>query len=116
MIEDRAWTGGYTISDERAWFEHIGRQVYSKAVRKAQETVTREDITLGPDPTPVFVEVGEEKFIFGVQKQGNTDAAEGEQRRKVIVTIGPITICCRCYMDCWMGSSDCLLVCVGSCC
>ena len=90
-------------SEERAWFEQVGRSVYSKAVRKAQEMVARGDITLGPDPTPVPVEVGEEKFILGI-RQGNPDAAEG-----VVVTTGPITICCRCN-----GSP--ILICIGKCC
>jgi hypothetical protein len=92
----------YTVSDERAWFEQVGRSVFSKAVRKAQEKVARGDVTLGPDPTPVSVEVGEEKFILGIQ-QGNTDAAEAG-------SWGPVTICCRCYEG---GPPT---ICAGSCC
>jgi hypothetical protein len=90
----------YAMSDERAWFEQIGRAAFSRALRKAQEQVARGDITLGPDPTPVSVEVGEETFLFGM-RQGNPDAAEEAARAE---------ICCSCR---WEGK---VLVCIGPCC
>jgi hypothetical protein len=97
----------YTMSEESAWFEQVGRSVFSKAVRKAQEMVARGDITLGPDHTRVPVEVGEENFILGIQ-QGNSDDAEGGIGRRV-------TICCRCHDDCIPGD-DCITICYGPCC
>ncbi len=97
----------YTMSEESAWFEQVGRSVFSKAVRKAQEMVARGDITLGPDHTRVPVEVGEENFILGIQ-QGNSDDAEGGIGHRV-------TICCRCHDDCISGD-DCITICYGPCC
>jgi hypothetical protein len=90
----------YTVSEEREWFEEIGRQMFTKAVRKAQEMVARGDVTLGPNPTRVSVEIGGEEFVLGV-RQGNTDGANGEQRGE---------ICCRCYTG---GPPT---ICAGACC
>lgn len=95
----------YTVSEESAWFEQVGRSVFSKAVRKAQEKVARGDITLGPEHTRVPVDVGEEKFILGI-RQANSDVAE----EKVIVTMETPEICCRCYE----GGPP--IICAGKCC
>jgi len=89
------------VNDERTLFEQVGRQVFRRAVREAQEKVTREDVTLGPDPTAVSVEVGGEKFILGVQ-----GAAEGEPSAE--------RVCCYLVLDC--GGDDCMWIGYGPCC
>ena len=67
--------------------EDVGEET-NVAERKAREKISRGDITLAPEPTPVSVEVGEAKFILFWIPQGEIDAAEGEQRGGM---------CCRCH-------------------